>query len=76
MNELQTKKEAGQRFILSKEQQAEIVQFKQKEAEARKKLKGVRKNLRQEIDSLENRLKWPNIAGMPALVTIAGLAWP
>lgn len=74
LNELNTKKEAGQRFILSKEQQAEIVQFKQKEAEAGKKLREVRKNLKREIDSLENRLKWLNIAGMPALVTIAGLA--
>jgi ABC-type uncharacterized transport system involved in gliding motility auxiliary subunit len=74
LNELQAKKEAGQRFILSKEQQDEIAKFKQKEAEARKQLKLTRKNLRQEIDSLENRLKWANIAGMPVLVTIAGLA--
>jgi ABC-type uncharacterized transport system involved in gliding motility auxiliary subunit len=74
LNELQAKKEPGQRFILSKEQQDEIAKFKQKEADARKQLKLTRKNLRQEIDSLENRLKWANIAGMPVLVTVAGLA--
>jgi len=73
LNELQQNKEAGQRFILSPEQQQEIARFKQKETEARIKLKEVRKNLRQEIDSLENRLKWLNIAGMPVMVTIVGL---
>lgn len=48
--------------------------FKEKEAQAKKELKEVRKNLRQDIDSLENRLKWANIAGMPMVVIIFGLA--
>ena len=74
LNELQKSKEKGQRFILSPEQQAEIQKFQQKQGEAKKELKQVRKNLRREIDSLENRLKWVNIAGMPFLVTIIGLS--
>ena len=74
MNELQKSKEKGQRFILSPEQHAEIQKFQQKQGEAKKELKQVRKNLRREIDSLENRLKWVNIAGMPILVTITGLS--
>ena len=74
LNELQTKKDQGQRFILSPEQQAEVKKFKEKEAQAKKELKEVRKNLRQDIDSLENRLKWANIAGMPLVVIIFGLA--
>ncbi|MBI4327027.1 MAG: Gldg family protein, partial [Chloroflexi bacterium] len=69
LNELQKSKEKGQRFILSPEQQAEIQKFQQKQGEVKKELKQVRKNLRREIDSLENRLKWVNIAGMPFLVT-------
>jgi hypothetical protein len=36
-------------------------------------LKEVRKNLRKDIDSLENRLKWTNIAGMPLLVAGFGI---
>ena len=32
----------------------------------------MRKKLRAEIDSLENRTKWLNIALMPLLVIIAG----
>jgi hypothetical protein len=29
--------------------------------------------LRKEVDSLENDLKWANILGMPAAVTLAGI---
>jgi gliding motility-associatede transport system auxiliary component len=67
-------KGTGQRFILSPEQQAQIQQFRQKEATVNKQLKEVRRDLRRDIDSLENRLKWLNIAGMPFLVTVSGLA--
>jgi ABC-type uncharacterized transport system involved in gliding motility auxiliary subunit len=76
LNELQqAKQEAGQqRFILTPEQQAEIAKFRQKQAEVNKELKQVRKDLRREIDSLENRLKWLNIAGMPLAVTAAGIS--
>jgi ABC-type uncharacterized transport system involved in gliding motility auxiliary subunit len=74
LNELQKSKESGQKFILSAEQQAEITKFQQKQAQVRKELKEVRKDLRREIDSLENRLKWTNILGMPAFVTVAGIS--
>jgi ABC-type uncharacterized transport system involved in gliding motility auxiliary subunit len=74
LNELQKSKETGQRFILSPEQQAEVANFRKKEADAKKQLKEVRRNLRRDIDALENRLKWLNIAGMPFLVTISGVA--
>ena len=68
------KKGAGQNFILSADQQEEIKRFREKERDAKLQLKQVRKNLRQDIDSLENRLKWVNIAGMPLLVTLVGIA--
>jgi ABC-type uncharacterized transport system involved in gliding motility auxiliary subunit len=74
LNDLQKNKESGQRFILSPEQQAEIQKFKQKQAEVRVELKQTRKNLRREIDSMENRLKWVNIAAMPFLVTLSGIS--
>lgn len=77
LNELQQAKQGAsgqQKFILSPEQQAELERFKQKQAEVNKELKQVRKDLRREIDSLENRLKWLNIAGMPLLVTVAGIS--
>jgi TolA-binding protein len=74
VNELQQNKDANQRFILSPEQQQELVSFRKKEAESKTQLKQMRKKLRSEIDSLENRIKWFNIAGMPAAVIGAGFA--
>ena len=75
LGELQRSKtpEAGQRFILSPEQQAEITNFRKKETEVKQQLKTERKKLRGDIDSLENRLKWINIAAMPALVSVGGM---
>lgn len=73
LNELQKSKgEAGQRFILSPEQQQELVNFRKKEADVKVQLKQMRKHLRSEIDSLENRITWLNIAGMPVAVVLAG----
>jgi ABC-type uncharacterized transport system involved in gliding motility auxiliary subunit len=77
LTELQSGKQADQKTLLSPEQQAEIKKFHENEANANRELKQVRKDLRGEIDSLQNNLKWINIAGMPLLVTVAGLtlAW-
>jgi ABC-type uncharacterized transport system involved in gliding motility auxiliary subunit len=76
LNELQQAKQDNgqQRLILSPEQQAEITKFRQKQVEVNKELRQVRKDLKKEVDSLENRLKWLNIAGMPLLVTAAGIS--
>ncbi len=74
VNELQQSKESGQRFILSPEQQQEIVKFRKTEADLKSQLKEERKKLRADIDSLQNLLKWINIASMPALVAVSGIA--
>ena len=50
------------------------MKFREKEVDINRELREVRKELRREIDSLENGLKWLNIAGMPLVVAIAGLA--
>jgi ABC-type uncharacterized transport system involved in gliding motility auxiliary subunit len=74
LNDLQrTKEDASQKFILSPEQKAELENFRTKQAETNKKLKDLRKQLRRDIDSLENRLKWANILGMPAAIIVLGL---
>ncbi len=73
IGQLQSGKQEGQRFILSPQQQEELANFRQKEAAAKTELKAVRKKLRTDIDSLENRIKWLDIAGMPALVALTGL---
>jgi ABC-type uncharacterized transport system involved in gliding motility auxiliary subunit len=73
LSELQGKKEANQRFVVSKEQQEEIEKFKKKRAKANQDLKKERRNLAQDIESLQNRLKWWNIIGMPIVVAIVGI---
>jgi len=70
--QLEMNKEAGQQFILTPEQQAEIKSFRQKETETKKELKEVRKTLRREVEALEQRVKWTNILAMPLLVAAAG----
>ena len=73
LSELQSAKQADQKSVLSPEQQAEIKKFQENEAQIDKQLKQVRKELRQEIDSLQNWLKWLNIALMPVVVACIGL---
>jgi ABC-type uncharacterized transport system involved in gliding motility auxiliary subunit len=59
--------------ILSAEQQAELERFRKTVAETRLALKEVRKNLRQDAESLVFLTKIANIALVPALVALAGL---
>src|SRR5580700_1278223 len=73
LSELQSAKQADQKSVLSPEQQVEIKKFQENEAQIDKQLKQVRKELRQEIDSLQNWLKWLIIALMPVVVTCIGL---
>jgi ABC-type uncharacterized transport system involved in gliding motility auxiliary subunit len=75
MNELQSSKDATQKFVLSAEQQREVEQFRKDMFDTRKQLKSVRKNLRGEIEALGFRIKWINIGLMPALVAVFGLAY-
>ncbi|HIG28037.1 MAG TPA: hypothetical protein EYQ50_09655 [Verrucomicrobiales bacterium] len=75
LNQLQSmKQEEGQKVILSEEQRKTIENFTKKRSDTRKVLRQVRKDLRGDISSLENRLKWINIAGMPFLVVVSGIS--
>jgi ABC-type uncharacterized transport system involved in gliding motility auxiliary subunit len=73
LNELQTSKDADQKFVLSPEQQREIEQFRKESFETRKQLKEVRKSLRADIESLGLKLKAANMALVPALVAGFGI---
>ncbi len=73
LSALQKEKKGGERFILSKEQQDEIVKLRRSQAETRKQLKNVRKELTADIDALGLRLKVANIALVPVLVVLFGL---
>jgi ABC-type uncharacterized transport system involved in gliding motility auxiliary subunit len=74
INEMQAqKKDKDQRFILSPEQRTELEKLRKEEAETRKRLKQVQKDLRKEVVSLQTRLKWINILAVPLAVTATGI---
>ena len=60
--------------ILTPQEQDEIENFRKKVVETRKELKELRKNLRQDAEQLVLWTKVANIALMPLLVALAGLA--
>ncbi len=59
--------------ILSKEQQAQIDEFRKKESAARLELRGLRKNLRLESEALQFWVKVVNIGLIPALLLLIWL---
>ena len=73
LRELQGKKEPGQRLIASPEQMAEIKQQEKREREIGREIREINKRLRERTESLENKVKWGNIAGVPVLVAAAGI---
>lgn len=70
---MQRNREQGERELLSAEQRELLKQYRRKESEAKQELKAVRKQLRRDIDSLQNRLMLANTALMPLLVIAGGL---
>lgn len=77
LRELQQNKSTDERYILSPEQRTEIEKLQKQEVEVARQLKQVQKDLRREVDAMQNRIEWLNIAAMPVVVTLFGvlLAW-
>ena len=74
LSNLQVKKEGNtSKVILTPEQQQEIKKFQESQIATKKDLRKERRNLDLEVNSLESRLKWVNIAAMPVLVTFVGI---
>jgi ABC-type uncharacterized transport system involved in gliding motility auxiliary subunit len=73
--QLEQQKNPTQQLVLSPEQEAEMKRFRQERTRINQELKVVRRNLRAEIDALENRLKIINIFLMPMLVSVAGICF-
>lgn len=70
---LQKQKSGNERYLLSAEQQAEIVKANEARANAARDLKNVRKELTAGIDALGQRVKWVNILLVPLLVVAFGI---
>lgn len=75
LNELfRGQREQGeQQQFLTSEQLEMLESFRQKQVETRQELREVQKQLRRDINALENTLKWANIALMPLLVGLSGI---
>lgn len=73
LSALQKQKSGSERSLLSKEQQEEIVKLRKTQADTRRKLKNVRKELTADIDRLGLTLKVINICLMPAIVILLGV---
>jgi ABC-type uncharacterized transport system involved in gliding motility auxiliary subunit len=71
---LQKSKGGPQSTILTSEQQVELENFRKKAAETRLVLKEVRRELRADSEALQFWTKVLNIALMPLLIAIAGIA--
>src|SRR5712692_9605362 len=74
LNALQRGRGQGAGAILSAEQQMELENFRKKAAETRLALKEVRRELRADSEALQFWTKVLNIALVPLLVAIAGIA--
>ncbi len=75
LEELESLKDASQKFVLSKEQEEEIQKFKEERLRINNELKLVRRHLRSEIESLGTKIKFINIFLMPLLVSVAGIGY-
>ncbi|MGD0258868.1 MAG: Gldg family protein [Verrucomicrobiota bacterium] len=74
INELQAqKKDKDQRFILSPEQRVELEKLRKEEADTGKRLRQVQKDLRNEVVSMQNWIKWINVLAVPLAVTATGI---
>jgi len=72
LKELEQKKDASQKLIMSEEQESEIEKFQKEKIRLGRELKIVRRNLRADIESLGVRVKVLNIFLVPFLVCLAG----
>ncbi|GAA5116448.1 Gldg family protein [Luteolibacter yonseiensis] len=74
LNDLQSQKSQGAELYLSPEQEAEIKKLREEQVEYSKLIREQEKELRRQKDKLAGNITLLNVAAMPALVVIVGLA--
>lgn len=73
LGKIEKKGEGGQAILSEKDHQA-IDKFRGEMIAIRRELRSVKLALRQDIDRLDGALKFANIAGVPLLIAVGGLA--
>ncbi len=71
--ELEESRQGDDGMILTPAQQQELMEFRQERLRIRKDLRDVRHRLRREIESLQDWLKFINIALVPIFVALGGM---
>jgi ABC-type uncharacterized transport system involved in gliding motility auxiliary subunit len=74
LSELQSRRNDQSSLILTAEQENELANFQKERTHIRKELRNVQHGLAKDIEKVGNRLKVINIALMPVLVAIFGVA--
>jgi ABC-type uncharacterized transport system involved in gliding motility auxiliary subunit len=73
LQELQSQKDGDSLAMLSPEQEAEIERLVQERLDTRARLREVQHSLDRDVEALGARLKWINVAAVPALVLLFAL---
>ncbi|HSS64873.1 MAG TPA: Gldg family protein [Gammaproteobacteria bacterium] len=71
--ELEESRQGDDGMVLTPAQQQELMEFRQERLRIRKDLRDVRHRLRREIESLQDWLKFINIALVPIFVALSGM---
>ncbi|MES2440592.1 MAG: Gldg family protein [Verrucomicrobiota bacterium] len=74
LSELQAQKSRGSELYLSPAQEAEIKKLREEQVEYSKLIREQEKDLRRQKDKLAGKITLLNVAAMPALVVLIGLA--
>jgi hypothetical protein len=74
LNEIARGDSTDQRTVLSAEFQKEQVALREKLVEANRQIRMIDRERKQDVRRLENRIKLYNIAGMPLLIILVGIA--
>jgi ABC-type uncharacterized transport system involved in gliding motility auxiliary subunit len=74
LNDLQSQKSRGSELYLSPAQEAEIKKLREEQVEYAKLVREQEKELRRQKDSLAGKITLLNVAAVPALVVLVGLA--
>lgn len=73
IRELQSRKQEGNKLMLSIEQQQEVERFRDEKIKTRKELRNVQHELHKNIARLETKMKFINIGLIPLLIGIGGI---
>ena len=71
--ELEREKQGSDSVVFNEAQRKELIKFRKERLRIRKELRDVRRSLRRNIETLQSKLRFANIALVPLLIALGGL---